>query len=118
MYENIALIKEFHEHLPTKEAQLQANEYLKKIQLENIGLKRVTQCTEVEIFYVMFIRALMTKEMSLIIASPFSITNSLVDVKTVMDNISTLNSEKKNILILDVKSNEPHYKGSLCNMIK
>lgn len=117
MYENIALIKEFHKHLATRLAQKEASDYLKKIELDMIGLKRVSECSNLEIFYVMFIRALMSKEMNVIIALPFSITDSLRDMKSIIDNLSKLESEK-NILILDLKSNEMHYKESLCNIIE
>lgn len=117
MLENIALIKEVHEHMPTKEAQEQAKEYLKKIELENIGLNRLNQCNTYEVFCVSLIRALMTKEMDVIIVSPFHLIDNLRDINTVITTIEKL-EVKKNILILDTLSNEIHYKGSSCNIVK
>jgi len=117
MYVNIALIKEVHEHLATPLAQKEASDYLKKIGLDDIGLKRVSECGNLEIFYVMFIRALMSKEMTVIIISPFLITTNVGDMKSIINNLSILNSEK-NILILDLDSNKIDYKDCLCNIIE
>jgi len=117
MLENIALIKEVHEHLPTKDAQAKAKEFLKKIDLENISLYRLNQCNSFEIFCVALIRSLMTKEMNVIIVSPFYLVDSLRDFNTILKIIEKLET-KKNILILDTISNETHYKESSCNIIK
>lgn len=117
MLENIALIKEVHEHMPTKKAQEEAKEQLKKIELESIGLYRLNQCDTYEVFCVSLIRALMTKEMNVIIVSPFHLIDNLRDIETVVATIQKL-EVKKNILILDTVSNEIHYKGSSCNIVK
>ena len=118
MYENVALIKEVHEHLSTKKAQELTSNYLQKINLDEIGKNRVVQCNEVEIFYVMFVRALMTKEKNIIIVLPFSIVKSITDIKNILENLLTLTSNEKNVLILDTISNELHYKGTICHTIK
>ena len=74
MLENIALIKEVHQFIKTSSAQKEALYYLSKIDLQNVGKNRLTQCTSLEIFYISFIRALMTKEMNVIITNtiPFN----------------------------------------------
>jgi len=117
MLENIALIKEVHEHMPTQKAQEEAKTFLEKIGLENIGLNRLNQCNSYEVFCVALIRALMTKEMNVIIVSPFHLIDNLRDIETVISTIRKLEI-KKNILILDTLSNEIHYKGSSCNIVK
>lgn len=117
MLENIALIKEVHELLSIEKAENTANEYLAKIGLSQIGLKRLNQCTSVEIFYVMFIRALMSKEMNVIIATPFYLISNLRDIQPILDNIEILN-ENKNIFIFDNITNKSHYEGSSCPIVK
>ncbi|MDA3909557.1 MAG: hypothetical protein PF437_10780 [Sulfurimonas sp.] len=117
MLENIALIKEVHEHMPTKKAQEEAKESLKKIELENIGLNRLNQCNSYEVFCVCFIRALMTKESDVIIVTPFHLIDNLRNIKTIISIVEKL-QVKKNILILDTISNEIHYKDSSCNIVK
>jgi len=116
MLENIALIKEVHQHTPIQEAEEEAQYHLAKIGLDNISKNRIVQCSKIEIFYVMLIRALMTEDKNIVIVLPFSITNNLTDVKGFIDNIEILND--KNILILDLYTNESKYKDTLCNTIK
>ncbi len=58
----------------------------------------------------------MTKEMNVIISRPLYLINNTKDIKNIIENIKIFN--EKNVLILDTISNEVHYKGCLCNMIK
>ena len=117
MIENIAIIKEVKELMSTKEAHGLALDLLKKINLENISAKRTTTCSAQEEFYVMFIRALMTRERTIIIQRPFSIINNLRDINTLIKNIEILNKDK-DIIILDTIINKIHYKECSCSMIK
>ena len=117
MLENIALIKEVHERLSREKAEEIASDSLEKIALGDVGLKRVNQCNSLEIFYVMFIRALMSKETTVIIATPFSLINNLRDIQPIIDNIEILN-ESKNIFIFDSITNKSHYEGSSCLIVK
>jgi len=118
MLENIALIQEVHAQMPTKQAQDLAKQYLLKIELESIGTKRINQCSSVEIFYIMCIRALMMEEKKIIIKTPYTLVENLRDIASVLDNIAKLNYENKEILILDTQNNQIHYKGCQCNIVK
>ena len=117
MVENIALIKEVNFLMPTKKAQAIAWEYLKRLGLSHIGNYRINQCSAIEIFYVMFIRALMTKEKTIIIKTPYAILESLREIKFIFNNIEMIN-DNKNILILDTLNNQIHYEGCSCNIVK
>ena len=117
MLENIALIKEVHELISIDEAEEIANKALSKIGLSNIGLFRLNQCSSMDVFYVMLIRALMTKEMNVIIVTPFALIKNIRNIKKVIDNINILNSEKT-IYLLDDIANETHYKGCSCHIVK
>lgn len=117
MLENIALIKEVHELLPTEKAQALALSYLDKIALAQIGLNRQNQCSSLEIFYVMLVRALMTQDINVIIVTPFSLIAKLKDISTIIENIQILNNDK-NIYILDNITNEHHYIGTACHIVK
>ena len=64
--ENISLIKEVHEFMPREEAQNQASDLLSKIDLKHIALYRANECSVIEIFYVMFMRALMTSDKNIL----------------------------------------------------
>ena len=117
MLENIALIKEVHEQMPSSKAQRLAKSYLEKIKLGYISYNRPVECTEIDIFYVMFIRALMTKEIHIIIVMPISLIHDIEYVKTLIENIEVLNNNK-NIILLDSQNNESNYKGCSCSIIK
>jgi len=117
MLENIALIKEVHELLGREKAEALANEYLQKIGLSHIGLYRLNQCSDVEIFYVMYIRALMSKATDVIITTPFSLISNLRDIEPIIATLKLLGSEK-NIFILDSVINELHYKEKSCHIVK
>ncbi len=118
IHENISLIKEVNELLSRKKSEKIADEYLEKINLAHIGLLRLSQCSSIEIFYTMFIRALMTKERKIIIVTPLSLIKNLRDIKELVQNINILNIHKKDILILDTITNENQYKGCRCHIIK
>jgi len=104
--------------MSVKDAQAIANEYLQMIELSHIGLFRKSQCTSLELFYTMFIRALMTNKRTIIIRSPLSLIKNLRDVEIILQNMILLNLENKNILILDTITNETRYKGCSCRIIK
>jgi len=117
MLENIAIIKEVHFWMNTKEAQLLAKEFLDKIGLVHIGEYRLHQCSLQERFFVILIRALMTKEKKIIIKMPYAILYNLRDMRNICQKIDSLNSDK-DIIILDTFNNEINYKEALCNIIK
>lgn len=117
MLENIALMKEVHEGMPTQEAQSIAKTYLAKIGIEKIANNRLTQCNSLEIFYVMLLRALMHNKDTIMIVTPFFLIKKLSDIGGVLENISLLNSGKT-LLILDNISNQSYYEGKACNIIK
>ncbi len=117
MVENIALIQEFHQLLSINKAESIAYKQLEKIQLSHISTNRLHECSSLEIFYVMFIRALMTQEMDVIICSPLLLIGELQNMKNVINTLIFLN-ERKNILILDTQTNEIHYEGCLCHIAK
>lgn len=117
MLENIALIKEVHEQLSIKKAQSIATESLEKIGISHIALKRLNQCSSIEIFYVMFIRAMMSKNINIVILTPFLLISNLADIQSIINNIEILNSDK-NIFILDNSTNKIHYKGISCLIVK
>lgn len=81
MLENIALIKEVHAFMSTSKAEALAAGLLEAIDLDYIGQNRVTSCSNTEIFYVMFMRSLMSDEKNIIIVTPYSILYDLRDFK-------------------------------------
>ena len=115
--ENIAIIKEVHEHMPTRTAQALAVKYLEKIEQNKIGNLRVNNCSISQICDVMLVRALMSNNEKVIIL-PLASMDDLQDIRQMLKNIVSLNQDKT-ILILDIIENEIYYKGcSECNIVK
>lgn len=115
--ENIALIKEVHENLSVAQAQNLAIEALELVSYGEIAKKRANSCSSMEIFFAMFLRALMTQEPNIIIEMRYNLVENLQDIETVLQKIS-LFSDKKNIIVLDISDKKNHYKGYRCNMIR
>jgi len=117
MLENISLIKEVHEHMPIADAQELAMEFLKRVSLENIAYKRVNECSIIEIFYVMYIRALMSSERRIFIEVTHGVVDSLSNIHKLLESIEMLNREKE-VMILDLQEREIYYKDGRCNIIR
>lgn len=118
MLENIALIKEFHEHTPTSQAQGLAKKYLQQLDLGHIGSYRANQCTSLELFYVMFIRALMSQKKDILIVTPLLLIKKIETMNAIIQTLERLNDAEKQITIIDTNSNELYYKGCRCNIIR
>jgi hypothetical protein len=115
--ENIALIKEVHQHLSIKKAEEEAYNELKKISLEHIAKLRKNKCTKKELFYAMVIRAFMSSNKKVIIEKPLQLSENIKDINEIIKNIEILNTHK-DIIILDLNVNKHRYKGCKCNTIK
>lgn len=118
MLENIALIKEFHEHMPTSQAQNIAKEYLQKLELTRIANYRANQCTSLELFYVMVIRALMSQKKDILIVTPLMLIKKIDTMNAIIETLEQFNNGEKNMTILDTLSNKFYYKGCRCNIIE
>jgi hypothetical protein len=90
---------------------------LNKIDLSHIKYKRPSECSSIEIFYTMFIRALMTKKQKIIIVTPHMLIHNLKEISSILKKLELLN-KTKNIIILDILSHETHYMDAKCNIEK
>ena len=117
MCENIALIKEVHENLSVSKANNLALQILRKIDLKEIGHKYIGNCSDEEIFLVMYIRAVMSQEKNVILKLPSRILGNLFRIKKLIQNMIDIGINKK-IIILDLVSNENYYEGLECSIEK
>lgn len=115
--ENIALIKEVHERMEIGEAQRVAMGYLRDISLEHIADKRVNECTLLEILIAMIIRAMMTREASILIEVSHTIVDSVHEIEALFTIIKSLQIQKS-VQFLDLIDNQTYYEGYRCNIIK
>jgi len=77
IYMNIALIKQYHENMPRREAERLAVEYLKRLDLGHIAHKRNPALSPEERFCAMLLRAAMVKDAMILIDQPFKIISHL-----------------------------------------
>lgn len=108
MKENIALIREVHHRIEISKAEKEAVEMLQKIALEEVADKRQGECTDLQRFYVMLIRAVMSDEEKIIIHFPFSMVHSALEMDDLVAKIRQMDL-KKEIIILDTLTNKSHY---------
>lgn len=117
MCENIALIKEVREGMLVLDAENLASAILRMLDLESITFQRVDNCSQEEIFLVMFIRAMMSQENSVIIKLPSNILGNLANIKKIIRDVVSINKSKE-IFILDYENYKRYYEGCECNIAK
>lgn len=107
MLENIALIKEVHGAVSIDQAEAEAIHYLSKINLQHLQSHSIGQCSSLDLFSVMLIRALMFSP-ELMIVSPFNLINNLESIDSLVQIVVDLKI-KNTILIVDIERNDFHY---------
>ncbi|KIM07090.1 MAG: hypothetical protein KU38_11230 [Sulfurovum sp. FS08-3] len=115
--ENIALIREYHHRLSPQEAFYQAQEALRKIEMESICANRIHQCQSFEIFYAMVIRAMMSDRSKIVIVTPYGFVKKLSDFNRVLDTLQKLELPQE-VVVIDVYKNLHHYRDCPCNILK
>jgi ABC-type lipoprotein export system ATPase subunit len=83
VYMNIALIKEYHENMPRRQAERLAVHCLGRIGLARIAYKRNSSLTFEERFGVMLLRAAMVKDAMILIDKPFELIPHLQDIQII-----------------------------------
>jgi ABC-type lipoprotein export system ATPase subunit len=106
--ENIALIKEVHEYKNIYEAQNEAKQWLKYINLEEIATKRSNQCSKNELFFVMLIRAYMMPTNTIGIGYIFNLVQDLDNIEPIIEALKKF-PVQKNILFFDKINNQHLY---------
>jgi len=106
--ENISIIEEFHNRLVTDEAHNHSLALLKKINCENIAYKNIVECSSLELFYVMLLRAIMCKEDVIIVCYVYSLVEDLETLDPIIEVLENLKIQKK-IVFIDSKKNKHLY---------
>jgi len=106
---NIALIKQYHQNLPRKEAQHLILGYLQRFGLKEIAYKRNPALTFEEQFYAMLLRAAMVKDASIVIDRPFKIMPDLKDTICIYSALKTIDDLFTRCHIFDYIWNRDRY---------
>jgi ABC-type lipopolysaccharide export system ATPase subunit len=109
VYLNIALIKQYHENMPRREAERLAVEYLKRFDLGHIAHKRNPALSPEERFCAMLLRAAMVKEATILIDQPFKIIPHLKDMQFITTALKKIDDLYVSCHIYDYQWMEEKY---------
>lgn len=113
VYMNIALIKQYHENMPKKEARQLALDVLGRVGLEHIASRRNPVLTPEERFCVMLLRAAMMKNAILVIDRPFKMIPHLKTSQYTATVLKKIDDLYVSCHIFDYSWMEEKY-GDLC----
>ncbi|MEN6319243.1 MAG: hypothetical protein ABFD82_10875 [Syntrophaceae bacterium] len=98
---NIALIKQYHQHLSENKAELLVREYLQNCGLQHVANKRNAALTNKERFLVMLLRAAMVRDSIIVIDKPFEILPDIPDDKFIYDALKIIEDSFKECHVFD-----------------
>jgi ABC-type sugar transport system ATPase subunit len=116
--ENISLIKEAHEHMPTKEAQALAMGALERLGYGRIAHRRSADCTIKELLVAQLVRASMLHYAKIIIIRPFVMLKDTEEITMLLETLRGL-KDQCDCTVLDMRSNRSKYEagGDACHII-
>jgi len=90
VWANIALVRQYHQNVPSDEAQRLAVDHLRRFNLEAIAHHRNATLTAEERFYAMLLRAVMVPDAVIVIDRPFLIMPDLKDPRFINNALKTV----------------------------
>ncbi len=116
--ENVALIKEVHEHLASDKAESLAMKAFQNIGYEQIALERSANCNAEGRFVTQLIRATMVQYAKIVIGTPFVLLDDAQPIDFFLGLFEKLDIFER-IIILDMQTNRLKYEegGSLCHIV-
>jgi ABC-type nitrate/sulfonate/bicarbonate transport system ATPase subunit len=90
VWNNIALIRQYHENMPRHEAKSLTEALLNRLGMASIMDKRNPALTTQERFCAMLLRAALVRGAILVLDKPFSILTNLRDGGFIMENLRKL----------------------------
>ncbi len=106
---NIALIKQYHENMPKRQARQLALACLERFGLGSIALRRNPTLGTEERFCVMLLRAAMVKDAMIMIDQPFQMLPHLKDGRFIMDALKKIDDLFVSCHIFDYRWMEEKY---------
>lgn len=106
---NLALIKQFRENLPKREAESLALSYLQRFDMERIAYRRNPNLSAEERFCVMLIRAVLVPEAFVVIDRPLKIVPDLQDNHFFHDMMTRVADSWSSCVIFDYPWNRERY---------
>ena len=108
---NIAMIKEYHQNLPRREAEILALQHLQRYGMEDTADKRGSALTNRERFCVMLLRAAMLEGAIILIDRPFTIAPDIKDASFIEEAIKRIDDLFAQCHIFDYTWNKERYRN-------
>jgi ABC-type uncharacterized transport system YnjBCD ATPase subunit len=111
VWNNIALIKQYHANMPESTARQLVFQSLERFGMLNVALKRNPSLTEEERFCVMLLRAVMVKDAIVVLDRPFQILTRLQDARFIYDSLNKVGDLYRDCHIFDYTWNAQRYRS-------
>lgn len=109
IWENVALIKQYHQNMPENQAKKLALRHLKRLGLENIADIRDPDLKEKEVFCGMLLRAAMVVDAVIFIDRPFKLLPTVMDSTFIYNTLKKIDDLYKQCYIFDYIWNKNKY---------
>lgn len=106
---NIALIKQYHENMPKRQARRLALTSLERFGLGAIAPRRNTALSTEERFYVMLLRAAMVNDAMILIDQPFQMVPHLKDSGFILNALKIIDDLYASCHIFDYRWMQDKY---------
>jgi ABC-type proline/glycine betaine transport system ATPase subunit len=110
VWNNIALIRQYHFNINEDTAQQLVFEYLHRYDLVNIAYKRNPALTDEERFCVMLLRAVMLDNAVVVIDRPFQILSDIQDARFIYAALKKVDDSYRESHIFDYQWNAHKYR--------
>ena len=111
IWNNIALIQQYHHNMSQVEAMALVNDLLSRTGMESISEKRNSSLTTEERFCAMLLRALMVRDAVVVLDRPFTILTDLRDGNFIMNILRKFDDLIVEVHIFDYSWAESYYGG-------
>jgi ABC-type sugar transport system ATPase subunit len=109
VWSNIALIRQYHQNMPRREARALAGNLLLRLDMASIAEQETHDLTKEERFCVMLLRAAMVEDAILVLDRPFSILTNHRDERFLMDTLRKVDDLIAEMYIFDYNGEKEHY---------
>jgi ABC-type nitrate/sulfonate/bicarbonate transport system ATPase subunit len=110
VWENVALVKQYHNQFSKQEARTLVSRYLARLDLESVAHARDPELNEEQRFCVMVLRAAMMPDAVLLIDQPFKVLPADRDASVIFNLLNLLDDLYTRCYIFDYTLNQHRYR--------
>lgn len=110
VWENVALVKQYHHHFSKRAARALILRYLARIGLASVAQVRDSELSEEQRFSVMILRSVMIPDAIVLIDRPFNVLPASVDASLIFNVLNLLDDLYIQCYIFDYTLNQHRYR--------